>query len=93
MNAHHDIRPLDRNREATECAELMVTTEPWITLRVSSDAALATLTDPVKEVHAIQDAKGVAGFEQFGVLREFVVPGHDEVLLRKTRGPWTAFHR
>ena len=31
------------------------------------------------------------GFEPVGVLRELIVPGHDEVLLRKTRGPWKEF--
>jgi hypothetical protein len=31
------------------------------------------------------------GFEAVGVLRELIVPGHDEVLLRKTRGPWKEF--
>jgi ribosomal-protein-alanine N-acetyltransferase len=31
------------------------------------------------------------GFEPVGVLRELIIPGHDEVLLRKTRGPWKEF--
>ena len=31
------------------------------------------------------------GFEFVGVLRELIIPGHDEILLRKTRGTWTAF--
>jgi ribosomal protein S18 acetylase RimI-like enzyme len=33
------------------------------------------------------------GFEPVGVLRELIVPGHDELLLRKTRGPWAEFRR
>jgi ribosomal protein S18 acetylase RimI-like enzyme len=33
------------------------------------------------------------GFEPVGVLRELIVPGHDELLLRKTRGPWSEFRR
>jgi [ribosomal protein S18]-alanine N-acetyltransferase len=33
------------------------------------------------------------GFEPIGSLRELIVPGHDELLLRKTRGPWTEFQR
>ena len=33
------------------------------------------------------------GFEVVGTLREFVVPGHDELLLRKTRSPWSQFRR
>lgn len=151
------VEPLDRESEAPECAELMVTSEPWLTLRLSRETAFSVLTDPVKEVHAIRDANGVAGFvvidmrgllrgyvqtlcvradcrrrglgstllrwaedrifrdtpnvficvssfnegarrlyeksgfELVGTLRELVVPGHDELLLRKTRGTWEAF--
>jgi ribosomal-protein-alanine N-acetyltransferase len=33
------------------------------------------------------------GFEPVGVLRELIVPGYDEVLLRKTRGPWNGFRQ
>jgi len=157
MNANQ-VEPLDRQNEASECAELMVTSEPWLTLGLSRETALALLTDSAKEVHAIRDAKGVAGFvvidmrgllrgyvqilcvradtrrrgfgstllrwaeqrifrdspnvficvssfnpgarrlyerlgfELVGTLRELLVPGHDELLLRKTRGTWAAFH-
>ena len=62
MSVHQRVEPLDRNNEAAECAELMTTSEPWLTLRLSRETALAVLTDPAKEVHAIRDAKGVAGF-------------------------------
>ncbi|HKE86929.1 MAG TPA: GNAT family N-acetyltransferase [Vicinamibacterales bacterium] len=159
MNAEHDIRSLDRHRDAAECAKLMMSSEPWITLQLSIENAQATLTDPAKEVYVIRDATGVAGFviidmrglvrgyiqtvcvradrrgqglgsklvnwsqerifrdspnvficvssfnpgarrlyerlgfEVVGVLRELIVPGHDELLLRKTRGPWTEFAR
>ena len=30
------------------------------------------------------------GYETIGVLRDYVVRGHDEILMRKTRGPLTA---
>ena len=33
------------------------------------------------------------GFEPVGVLRELIVPGYDELLLRKTRGPWSEFRQ
>jgi ribosomal protein S18 acetylase RimI-like enzyme len=33
------------------------------------------------------------GFEQAGVLRELIVPGYDELLFRKTRGPWSEFRQ
>src|SRR6187397_1606541 len=151
------IEALDRNRDAVECAEVMLTSEPWLTLRLSREAALAVLTDPGKEVHAIRDANGVAGFVVIdmrgllrgyvqilcvrpdcrrqglgsallrwaeerifrdspnvficvssfnpgarrlyerlgfalvGTLRELLVAGHDELLLRKTKGTWEAF--
>jgi [ribosomal protein S18]-alanine N-acetyltransferase len=31
------------------------------------------------------------GFEHVGTLKSFIVDEHDEWLLRKTRGPWSAF--
>jgi ribosomal protein S18 acetylase RimI-like enzyme len=31
------------------------------------------------------------GYELVGVLRAYVVAGHDEILLRKSRGSWTEF--
>jgi [ribosomal protein S18]-alanine N-acetyltransferase len=135
----------------------MVTSEPWITLRLSLERARAVVTDPAKEAYVIRDSTGVAaftvvdmrglltgyvqilcvrpdcqrrelgsrllqwaedrifrdspnvficvssfnsgarrlyerrGFELVGVLRELLVPGHDEILLRKTRGTWAEF--
>lgn len=157
MNIDHHIQQLNRDHEFSECAEFMAASEPWVTLRVSRDTALAALSDPAKEVYAVRDGKGVAGFvvvdmrglvrgyvqilcvrpdcrrqgigamllrwaeerifrespnaficvssfnpgarrlyeslgfELVGTLREFVVSGHDEILLRKTRGSWAAF--
>ena len=157
MSEDPRVEPLDRNGEAEECAELMVTSEPWLTLRLSRETAVAILTDPAKEVYAIRDANGVAGFvvidmrgllrgyvqilcvrpdcrrkklgsgllrwaeerifrdspnvficvssfnpdarrlyerrgfELVGTLHELLVPGHDELLLRKTLGTWEAF--
>jgi len=32
-------------------------------------------------------------FDPVGVLRELIVPGYDELLLRKTRGPWSEFRQ
>jgi [ribosomal protein S18]-alanine N-acetyltransferase len=31
------------------------------------------------------------GYEVIGELRDYLVPGHSEILLRKTRGPWAKF--
>lgn len=157
MSGSAGIRPLDRDREADECADLLVTSEPWTTLQVSRETARALFTDLAKEVYLTRDASGVAGlvvvdmrgllrgyvqilcvradcrgrgigtallqfaedriwrdspnvficvssfnagarrlyerlgFETVGVLGELLIPGHDEILLRKTRGSWTAF--
>lgn len=33
------------------------------------------------------------GYEVVGVLHEYTVPEHHEILLRKTKGPWAAFLR
>jgi [ribosomal protein S18]-alanine N-acetyltransferase len=33
------------------------------------------------------------GYELVGTLREFVLPGHDELLLRKTQGSWSQFRK
>ena len=33
------------------------------------------------------------GFQVVGTLRDFVVRGHDELLLRKTRGTWSEFRQ
>lgn len=159
MSGFGQVQPIDRTRDAAGCAELMLASEPWITLRLSRANAIATLADPAKEISVIRDAAGVAGFviidmrglvrgyiqtvcvradrrgqglgtellrwaearilrespnvficvssfnpgarrlyerlgfEAVGVLRELIVPGHDEILLRKTRGPWTEFAR
>ena len=31
------------------------------------------------------------GYEEIGVLRQYLVPEHDEILLRKSRGSWRDF--
>ena len=133
--------------------------EPWITLQVPRETALAAVTDSAKEVYVVRDANGISGFmvlnmrglltgyiqilcvrpdrrgqglgsqlirwaedrilrdspnvficvssfnagarrlyerlgfQPVGVLRELAVPGHDELLLRKTRGTWSGFRR
>jgi len=33
------------------------------------------------------------GFEPVGVLRNLIVSGHDEILLRKTHGSWAEFRK
>jgi ribosomal-protein-alanine N-acetyltransferase len=152
-----EVQRVSGVEEASECAQLMVGSEPWITLQLSLERAVSVLTDPAREVHAVRDARGIAafivldmrglvagyiqtvcvrpdcrgqglgssliswaeerifrdspnaficvssfnvaarrlyerlGYEPVGVLRGFVVADHDELLLRKTRGPWADF--
>ena len=142
---------VDRTDEDIEaCAQMMATTEPWITLRRTAHALRPIVADPDKELHVVRDDRGIAGFvildlrgllngyvqtlcvredrrgtglgaalltaaelrildqsgnvficvssfnpraqkfyakmgyEKIGVLRDLVVHGHDEWLLRKT---------
>ncbi len=155
--SNENVRPLAGPDEAAECARLMAGSEPWMTLGRTFQTSLAVLTNTVKEVHVVRDAKGVAGFmildlrgpfagyiqtvyvrpdcrdrglgrelvqwaearifrespnvficvssfnpraqrlyerlgyEVVGVLRAYIVPDHDEILLRKTKGPWSGF--
>lgn len=33
------------------------------------------------------------GYEKIGELRDYIIPGHSEILMRKTIGPWNDFHK
>jgi ribosomal-protein-alanine N-acetyltransferase len=151
------IRRLGGTEEAEECARLMASSEPWITLRRDYDLCLRILTDPTREVHvAMVDGRMVGftilimrgafvgfvqtvavqpqwrnrgigtalikfaedrifadtpnvfmcvssfnegarrlyenlGYEVIGELKDLIVPGHSEILLRKTIGPASEF--
>ena len=148
----HVEPPGDAN-DVQECARMMASSEPWITLQRTAEALVPVISDPVKDVHLVRDADGIAafvildlrgltngyvqticvradrrgsglgaallgwselriqeqspnvflcvssfnsgaqkfyarlGYERIGVLRDYVVSGHDEILMRKTRGP------
>jgi ribosomal protein S18 acetylase RimI-like enzyme len=56
------IEKLDAAIEAERCADLMLGTEPWITLRLTRARALAGLTDPGKEIYGARGRDGVDGF-------------------------------
>jgi RimJ/RimL family protein N-acetyltransferase len=147
------IEHLQGQHDVDACALIMATSEPWITLGRTAEALRPVISDPVKEVHLVRDAHGVAafvildmrgplggyvqtiavradrrssglgaailsaveervfqqsknvflcvssfndraqrfyarmGYERIGVWREYVVPGSDEILMRKTIGP------
>ena len=153
----HVIRPMASHQEAQQCARLMSTSEPWLTLGRGFEACLALLLNPAKEVlvaardeaidgFVILDLNGAfvgylqtigvrpevrgrgvgsalvraaearifqrspnvficvssfntgarrlyerLGYEAVGTLEDYLVAGYDEILLRKTIGPWTGF--
>jgi ribosomal-protein-alanine N-acetyltransferase len=159
MFTEDNVQSLSDAREASECAQLMIASDPWVTLRIPFEVAFAALTDQGKEAYVVRDAEGVAGvivldlrglvagyiqilcvrpdcrghglgsmligwaenriaphspnvficvssfnsgarrlyerlgFEPVGALSDFIVTGHDEILLRKTRGTWADFRK
>jgi ribosomal protein S18 acetylase RimI-like enzyme len=57
-----EIGLLDGAEEAAACAEMLVSTEPWRTLQVTFEGALARMNDPRLEIYVVRDKAGVAGF-------------------------------
>ena len=154
-----DIRALAGDDEVRACAELMATSEPWITLGRTCDQAVRILTSPSREVYvgavegelvgfvvlimrgafvgfvqtlAVDPARrgrGIGealmrfaeerifrdtpnvflcvssfndgalrfyrrlGYEVVGELRDMLIPGHSEILMRKSTGPISEFRR
>ncbi len=157
LNVDLQITKLANVNQARECARLMSTSEPWITLRRDYDLCLRILTDPAREVyvallekelvgfiilimrgafvgfiqtvavkpewrsrgigtgllrfaekrifkdmanvfmcvssfnHKAQELYKRLGYQTIGELKDFIVPGHSEILLRKTIGPLSEF--
>ncbi len=60
--ARLSVTPLDSEPDARECAQLMASSEPWITLGRSFEIALSIVRDPSREVYLARDESGVAGF-------------------------------
>ena len=56
------ITPLESESEARACAQLMATSEPWITLGRSFETSLGIVKDPSREVYVARDQSGIAGF-------------------------------
>jgi ribosomal protein S18 acetylase RimI-like enzyme len=152
-----EIRPINGDAEVRECAELMASSEPWITLQRTYEQATRILSSPTREVYvglldgeiagflvlfmrgifvgfvqtlAIKPSlrnRGIGaalmefveqrvfrdtpnvflcvssfndgarrfyerlGYEVVGELKELIVPGHAEILMRKTTGPYSEF--
>ena len=57
-----NIRPLANPQEAEQCARLMSSTDPWITLGRDFESSLKVVSDPTREVYVAEDETGIAGF-------------------------------
>jgi len=71
----HDVDPLDLTKDAGACAQMLVTTEPWITLQLTFDRAVARLRDARYEIYAVRDDAGVAAFvvlDMHGLLSGYI---------------------
>ncbi len=57
-----EIRPLGNADEARRCAEMMCSTEPWITIARNFDESLALVGDPTREVYVAYGGGELQGF-------------------------------
>ncbi len=56
------IRPIDGDDEVGRCAEMMASSEPWVTLGRTRERAVKIMTSPTREVFvAVRDGE-IAGF-------------------------------
>lgn len=62
----------------------------WTETRIAGDSPNVFLCVSSFNVDA-QRLYRRLGYEVVGRFANFVVPGHDEILLRRTRGPWNGF--
>ena len=56
------ILPLATEAEASQCAQLMATSEPWLTLGRGYEASFAILMDPARERYVARRDSSLAGF-------------------------------
>jgi ribosomal-protein-alanine N-acetyltransferase len=56
------ISRLEREADARECAGLMASSEPWLTLGRSYDTSLRIIQDPTREVFILRGEGKLAGF-------------------------------
>jgi len=57
-----EIRPIRGEDETRRCAQMMCSTEPWITMRRTFDESLAIVKDTTREVYVAGDAGQLLGF-------------------------------
>jgi ribosomal-protein-alanine N-acetyltransferase len=153
------ILPLDPEADREQCARIMSSSEPWLTLGRSYESSYELLGDPMREIYVAKQEDDLAGFlillmqgalvgyvqtvcvapehrnqgvgrrllafaeerifrespnvflcvssfntdaqrlylrlgyELIGELKDYIVRGHSELLMRKTRGPLREFRR
>ncbi|MEI6244128.1 MAG: GNAT family N-acetyltransferase [Acidobacteriota bacterium] len=56
------VEPIADMTDVHECARMMAASEPWITLQRTAETLVPVISDPVKEVHVVRDADGIAAF-------------------------------
>ncbi|HYS54565.1 MAG TPA: GNAT family N-acetyltransferase [Thermoanaerobaculia bacterium] len=56
------IRPPAGEKEARRCAEMMCSTEPWITIGRNFDESFAIVSDPTREVYVAENDGRIEGF-------------------------------
>lgn len=69
------IRPIAERQEADFCARFMVASEPWVTLGLTFEQALARLTNPAREVLIANDEANIVGvmiLDLSGVLNGYI---------------------
>ncbi len=159
MSGDLEIRPIEGDDEVRDCATLMVSSEPWITLGRTLEQATGIITSPIREVcvgtidgeivgFVVLIMKGIfvgfvqtlavrpelrsrgfgavlmeyaeerilrdfpnvflcvssfnegaqrfyrrLGYEVVGELKDLILRGHSEILMRKTTGPFSEFRR
>lgn len=57
-----EIRPLAGTEEAKQCAQMMSSSEPWITMGRTFDQSLAIVEDTSREVYVLADNDQLLGF-------------------------------
>lgn len=56
------IRPLSGIEETRRCAEMMCSTEPWITIGRTLEESLALLRDETREIYVAEESGVIRGF-------------------------------
>ncbi|HXG59144.1 MAG TPA: GNAT family N-acetyltransferase [Thermoanaerobaculia bacterium] len=66
------ITPLQTADEARECAQMMASSEPWITLGRDFEASLAVVSHPDRETYLARAGDALAGFIIINMTGAFV---------------------